>query len=445
MDFIYEIIPDKKEVKLTGIDGECPKELHIPPYIEINNEEVKVTHVHFGSPLAKFYTKYGNGVTCEIIHIPETVKHISLGYNKHLKEVFLPNSMTKMGNSCFTYCENLKTVHLPKNLEAIGWNTFKGCRSVEEIFLPSTLQKIGFGCFMNCSSLVKITIPNGVKELGISFFENCSNLREITIENKDIEIYPTTFQGCKSLSKIDHFLIEDGLLYNLDKTELYTYLGNNKNNGNVIVPTSVHELGNGFASSSELVYVDLSKTQIETIYHDTFKNSINLKKVILPPTIKSIHNDAFNGCYNLSEINLPDSIEYIGCSCFANSGLKEIELPKNLKEILMNTFKGCKELSEVYIPLNVETIYNSAFENCDKIWHVVISEGFREKLPQIFKHHDKIGFGFILQNSAKFKRRGAFTHGRIRPCPYCGSNNVNTFCDGTAECNSCGGEYIYQR
>lgn len=41
------------------------------------------------------------------------------------------------------------------------------------------------------------------------------------------------------------------------------------------------------------------------------------------------------------------------------------------------------------------------------------------------------------------KPSGAFTHGRIRPCPYCGSNNVRTYSDGSAECNHCGGEYNY--
>ncbi len=445
MNFIYETTSDKRELKLIGINGECPKELHIPPYIDIDGEQMVVSEVLFGSPLPKFYMQYGSGVTSEIIHIPETVKRISFGYNKHIKEVFLPNSMTKIGNASFVYCENLKTVHLPKSLESLGWNVFKGCGSLEEMFLPPTLQEMGFGCFMNCISLTKITIPIGVKELGVHFFENCSNLREIAIENKDIEFYPTTFQGCRNLSKIDNLLIEDGLLYNLDKTELYTYLGNHKNNGYVVVPSSVRELGNGFASSAELTSIDLSKTQIETIYHNTFENCVNLKKVILPPTVKSIHNDAFKGCCNLSEINFPDAIEYIGCSCFENSGLKELKLPESLKEVLDYTFKDCKNLSEVYIPLSVETIYYSAFENCDNIWHVVISESFREKVPQIFKHHDKIGFGYHLQSSDGLKRRGAYTHGRMRPCPYCGSDNVHIFCDGTAECNACDGEYIYQR
>lgn len=37
----------------------------------------------------------------------------------------------------------------------------------------------------------------------------------------------------------------------------------------------------------------------------------------------------------------------------------------------------------------------------------------------------------------------AYTNGQWTPCPYCGSRNVTTFCDGTAKCDECGREYRY--
>lgn len=36
-----------------------------------------------------------------------------------------------------------------------------------------------------------------------------------------------------------------------------------------------------------------------------------------------------------------------------------------------------------------------------------------------------------------------YTHVRMRPCPYCGSDDITTYCDGTAEYESCGREYRY--
>ena len=36
-----------------------------------------------------------------------------------------------------------------------------------------------------------------------------------------------------------------------------------------------------------------------------------------------------------------------------------------------------------------------------------------------------------------------FTHGRLTPCPYCGSNGINTYTDGTAQCYDCGKWFRY--
>lgn len=35
------------------------------------------------------------------------------------------------------------------------------------------------------------------------------------------------------------------------------------------------------------------------------------------------------------------------------------------------------------------------------------------------------------------------THGRLRPCPYCDSDDITTYIDGTAYCNQCGKWYRY--
>lgn len=37
----------------------------------------------------------------------------------------------------------------------------------------------------------------------------------------------------------------------------------------------------------------------------------------------------------------------------------------------------------------------------------------------------------------------AYTNGRWSPCPYCGSKNISTFMDGTAQCDDCKREFRY--
>lgn len=446
MNFRYEANSDNNEVTLIGIEGECPEELRIPTFINIENKRMKVVRLNFNSVYSNLKYRRQNGITCKVLHIPNTIENFSVAHNKYIQEIYLPNTLTQIGKDKFSHCEELKIVHLPQELRQIGDRAFQGCKKLEHIYIPSTVTEMGYACFKNCSSLTSITIPENVKEIGYDFFSGCSNLSEVIFENDSIIFYPSTFKGCKKLKKIGSHIIENGLLYNSEKTELYTFLGNENHNGIIKVPATVRELGNGFSYSTDLVSIDLSQTQISTIRCDTFTNCGNLQTVILPLTVKSINDRAFCDCIKLSEINLPNSIEYIGVACFKDCAIKEITIPNRVVEIPQTAFMDCKELSKVDIPSSVKTINSSAFENCNMIKRVVISEGFKNKLPNIFKHSDNIEFIFRFPHSnvSRVKRTGAYTHGRLRPCPYCGSDDIDTYCDGTAECNDCGGEYTYQ-
>lgn len=444
MNFIYNINSNKNEVSLSGIEGECPNDLEIPEYIYINETRYKVTEIIFGSLFPLWEPMLGKGVTCEVLRIPNTVNCVLLP-NSQIKEVFLPDSLIEITECCFYNCKKLKKVHMPNGLKSIGFTAFWGCVSLEEIIIPPTVVEIGPGCFENCSSLKEITIPIGVCTLAYSLFKNCHNLRKVITENNDVTFYPCTYQGCRNLQKVENHLIENGLLYNIEKTVLYTYLGNDIGKGSLVVPASVRELATGFASLTEIISIDLSKTQIETIYQETFSKCTNLQKVLLPNTLKSIEGRAFDDCTKLSEINLPNSIEEISIACFAKCALKEIILPNQLKEIPQSVFNNCKQLTKVAIPLSVKTIDSSAFQGCDNIKSVIIPKGFNNSLSKIFPHRNKIEFIFRDVNKSGIKRTGAYTYGRFSPCPYCGSDDVYIYCDGTAKCKACDGEYAYQR
>lgn len=446
MKFKYEVVSDNNEVSLIGIEGECPEILKIPTFIDVDNKKMKVVRIMFHSSYYRLKYRGENGIICKVLYIPETVEIFSLSHNKYIQEVYLPNSLTKIYNGAFAHCEELKTVHLPQNLKQIYHGAFSGCKKIENISIPSTVVKMGNACFCDCNSLTSITIPENVTEVGENFFANCYSLDKVIFKNDSTYFYPSAFRGCKKLKELSNHIIENGLLYNLKKTELYSFLGTEKHDGIIIVPASVRELGYGFSSSIDLVSIDLSQTKISNIRSITFSDCINLETVILPPTVKSIDDRAFSGCIKLSKINLPNSIENIGVACFYNCALKEITLPNSLAEIPQEAFKNCKELSKVDIPSSIKTIYNSAFENCNSIKQVIISRGYQNNISKIFQHSDTIEFIYRVQelNIRGYKKTGAYTHGRFRPCPYCGSDDVTTFCDGTAECNACGGEYTYQ-
>jgi len=80
----------------------------------------------------------------------------------------------------------------------------------------------------------------------------------------------------------------------------------------------------------------------------TFQGCRNLKKILLPSTLKVIEKHAFLRCSNLTEINLPDNLTSIGESAFSGcSSLTEIIFSDNLTSIGRDAFEYCSNLTKV--------------------------------------------------------------------------------------------------
>lgn len=153
----------------------------------------------------------------------------------------------------------------------------------------------------------------------------------------------------------------------------------------------------------------------------------NLKKVILPSTIKKIGDQAFKNCVALKEINIPEGCIEIGQGAFSDcSGLEEITLPSTIKTIGACAFaKECKdstleaeegaknileisfadgitkipdssfdmaylnhisEIKNVIIPSSVKVIGEKAFFDINTPITVVIPEGVEEIEDKAFSH-----------------------------------------------------------
>ncbi|MBR1547821.1 MAG: leucine-rich repeat protein, partial [Prevotella sp.] len=125
-------------------------------------------------------------------------------YNaKNLSGVYLPGSVTTIGQSAFQYAgadygltvgissdshlktigrsafqeSGLNSITLPDSLETIGEMAFRLCKSLQSINLPHTLTSIGGAAFINCENLGTLTFDtdntyNGTT-IGASAFFNC--------------------------------------------------------------------------------------------------------------------------------------------------------------------------------------------------------------------------------------------------------------------------------
>jgi hypothetical protein len=215
-----------------------------------------------------------------------------------------------------------------------------------------------------------------------------------------------------------YFCIEDGVLYNKDKTILYYYptYKPQKSGNAYIMPDSVRVAPVSF-NSYGLEKLKLSKN-LEKVPPFMCYGCFNLETVEIPKdsVCKEIGDYAFVNC-NFDQIYLPEGLEEIGKGafmyCFDNSwldgalvpikcaedydsyfeklnyrllGLKSITIPSTCKIIGTSAFEGCGCLKSVYLSEGLEKIGDRAFFDC---YSKTTFEGFAKNLNVSYEEFKK--------------------------------------------------------
>lgn len=66
-------------------------------------------------------------------------------------------------------------MYLPDSVTTIGNYVFQYCSALTDVRLSNALIKIPGSAFLNCNSLESIVIPYNVKSIGNSAFSGCKN------------------------------------------------------------------------------------------------------------------------------------------------------------------------------------------------------------------------------------------------------------------------------
>lgn len=303
----------------------------------INLKEITISKDVFS--IAK--EAFQNCFALEKIELPEGLQSIgdnAFSYCYNLQDIELPKGIKMIGEGVFSYCKGITEITLPENLERIGYNTFlscvnltkinigekilsigngafNNCINLKDITMPESVTAIGNQAFMNCTSLENMIIPKNVVAIEKATFYNCTNLKSINIGDKieKIEIQAFAkceslnhiklssnikhigeyaFYGCDSLESIEidknnpYYMIQDGVLYNKDKTELISCISNKQN---------------------EITILDT----VLKIKEGAFRTNQYIKKIYLKANIQEIENFAFAECSKLTDIYLENKKENI--------------------------------------------------------------------------------------------------------------------------------------
>ena len=226
---------------------------------------------------------------------------------KSLRQVFIPSSITFIGEEAFCYCKNLEKITFEKesSLKTIKCATFKECTSLKHIEIPSSVNKIEQDAFSRCNSLLSISfdIHSSISCIEMNTFYLCSLLSYITIPSSVAKIDDFAFFDCSSLKKII-----------FQRPSLISSIGNSS-----------------FCLCASLTELLIPST-VKFIGKSTFSACSSLVKVIFedPSSITSLGDYAFCRCSSLIEINFPSSVVSIGRYVF--SGCPKLD-KKNIKSM----------------------------------------------------------------------------------------------------------------
>lgn len=275
-EFLTYYITDKSSVSVVGGEnGLKPrtskygaKTLTIPPSVRYNGKEYTVRYIQSFA----FYST----------NIDE--KNL-----KEIEEIILPNTLEMVGQNCFSNMPSLKSVTIPKSLKVIGYCMFEECPKLEEVFIPydSKLKAIGEFAFKDCPSLKYFHIPANVRHIGGGPWRNCISLSEINVASTN-----------------KHFVSENGVLLNKDKTKIIQYPPG-KSDETYVFPAQVTFVGNSaFFGNNRIKSVVMSETT-RKVSHIAFKDCKELSTVYFPNDLAFIGNGAFWDCPKLKKATIP--------------------------------------------------------------------------------------------------------------------------------------------
>ena len=334
----YNLNSEAKEAEVTSNPNYYSGRVDIPASIAYDGVEYSVTSIHseafsFCSALTSVsipssitWIKYSAFIFCRnltSVYISDIAAWCSIDFTNYasnplaygaelylngqvIKDLTIPDNVTKIGAYAFSDCISLTSVSIPSSVTSIGGSAFLGCSSLTSVTIPSGVKTIETGTFRNCTSLTSVTIPSSVKTIESDAFLNCSSLTSVTIPGSVTSIEGYAFCLCSSLTS-------------------------------VTIPSGVTMIErNTFDCCSSLTSVTIGSS-VRYIYSKAFASCPELTDVFcLAENVPSAESDAFQDTHiEYATLHVPDS---------SIDAYKREEPWKNFKDIVSLDVQSIRNL-----------------------------------------------------------------------------------------------------
>ena len=337
----------------------------------------------YGCKLSKVVI--GNGV--------RTIGKVAFSFCTKLAEVSIPDNVINIGGGAFEHCANLQNVIIGTGIKRLGeinayyvhdrqrnlvgdGEIFAYCTRLRSVSLPDDLSVIGDDVFRGCSSLYDINIPDSLTIIGELAFAGCGQLPAMMLPNSVVSIGENAFQGCGSLKRV---AIPQCVFTNSNYQMSDLFPASYSTITSAIIPDGITRIGDKmFYDCIGLTSVTIPNG-VTSVGADAFCNCTNLTSVTIPDSVTCIGSHAFRCCFGLTNVVLPNNSAFINWECaFENcGGLQKVVIPDNVKNIDNGAFCNCRLLTDIKIGNSVTNIGSGAFYGCKSLSNLEIPDGVR--------------------------------------------------------------------
>ena len=331
-----------------------------------------------------------------------------------ITSVFIPNTVTEVGNSAFKDFTNLQNVECEivndesgvstqtvstinfynsafencvsiknfvfKHIVLVGSNVFKGCSALESIVFEEDTYVVNSGQFTNCINLKSITINCESDFSLLDCFEGCNNIQEVKICGT---VRGLNFKAKRVYIDMPLTLKYEAMdycwaIHNITNVEEY-YLGKNFRDPY----TSGFESPFTYINKKAKIFIDPENTYLKVegncIINESRKMLIAAwDNFVIPRTVESIAITAI-WSDTMTELLIPNTIKVCPFVAFPNmTNLEKVIFESNsqIVDLVGECFGSgsCPKLKEVVLPDSITSIYPGAFVGCDELTTVTFAD-----------------------------------------------------------------------
>ena len=250
---------------------------------------------------------------------------------KSIGTIEFPDSIVKIGDKAFAYCESLYSVTIPKNCTTIGNQAFAHCLYLDTVKISASVTSMAYAFSYN-GNLRNVVFEEGLKTIDSGCFYECRSLSKITLP-ESLEIIG---ESAFSFTCFSEITIPKNVTVIGDYAFSYISVAEDKSSFSITLSDGIKKIGKR-----------------------AFMGKNGLTTISLPDSIEYIGQQAFSGT-KLSTIKLPENLTYLGSQAFEKTDIKEISIPSKLESLESNVFEGM-DIEEIYIPVTVKKMGSNLF------------------------------------------------------------------------------------